>query len=786
MMTLRASWRKLHHSPPLIHWYCWVSALLFLLSVAAVARAQRTGPTEQPSEGIRIGRIAAVKFQGNHQLSSDELATVIETNASGWWSNAIHTITFKIAGSPYQSLDFSKLQRDTTALNEYYHDRGFLDARSTYRITADTGDIHAYYEYIRRERLMQNPNGTSEAPLPTVRDTVTFQIYEGQPYTISRVTIEGLESLPNEFQTELTGHVTIKTGERWSRPVAAKEVERLMGILFQNGYPNPREDSIVIQHTEGYHTVNVLIYFRPGHRYRYGPVHIIYDTTSAEKSHVAEDVIRAQILTDSGHWYMLSEVQRSEANLNALGTFDLFRVSLDTDYTNQIPDSLRDSAIVPVDVYLRMKLRAEASANVFGGTGNQGFVFGGGLGVTDKNLYGAADNLNAQGSYQFFPLTQSRLAANIDYLRPYIGLGRVPLISGVGFSRQVQLSTSVPGVIPYNELSFTAQLGSNFILSRTDNKTTLTPNILVAKITNTITFPDAGTLVAQIVPISDTVLFQHKVDSIHSSDSSIAASLPHQQINLLPSITYQDDRTNDPINPTSGDYLSASLEVGVPSPFLSDSSSEYAKLVPEVKYYYDFSNNGSAVLASHLFLGYSYLLQGTIRYHDPALDHRFYGGGGSSERGWGEQSLLVSEDSNRAANLGGYNEFLLNLEFRFAPFQYPAEFTSWQQYTAPIRIVFFYDAGNVWDEIAQLNRSALSLNQIAQSVGIGLRYNTFFGALRIDWGFKLYDPSGNFNSSYAAITPASHGAWLFSSARKGPLISFGNTCNIHFGIGQAF
>jgi|GEM_PF-2329655 len=762
-------------------------ALFFLVSLATGARAQLTGPAEQQQDNIHAGQIVAVTFQGNHELSSDELATVTATKAPGSISNFLYHASFHFVGSPSQAIDFSKLQRDTAALNEYYRDHGFIDARSTYRVTADSSDTHAYYEYIRHERLTRHSDSKSDATMPQIRDTVTFQIYEGQPYTISRVAIEGLESLPNEFQPELTEHMTIKTGERWSRPVAAKEVDRLIGILIQNGYPNVREDSIVVQHTVGYNAVNVLIYFRPGHRYRYGPIHIIYDTTSKEKSRVADDVIRAQLLIDSGHWYMLSEIQRSEANLSALGTFDLFRISLDTNYINRFPDSLRDSAIVPMNVYLRMKLRAEVPLSVFGGTGSQGVVFGASAGITNKNLTQSADNFNAQASYQLLPLTQRRYSVNIDYLRPYIGLGRVPLITGIGAGRQTQFpDPSVQGVIPYDQISYTAHLGSNFILSKTDNKTSLTPDLLVAYITDTVTFANADSIALQMGTASPEILKQ-RADSIRSSDSSTKASLPHQQINLLPSITYQDDRTNDPINPTSGDLLSASLEIGVPSDWLfKQPSSDYMKFVPQVKYYYDLSSNGTAVLAGHLLLGYSYLIYDTIREHDPALDHRFYGGGGSSFRGWGEQSLIVSEDSNRAANLGGYNEFEANLEFRFAPFQYPAAFTTWQKFSSDIRVVLFYDAGNVWDQMAQVNQSSLNLNQIAQSIGFGLRYNTFFGALRVDIGFKLYDPSGKFNDDIRAITPHSSGAWLFSSARKGPLVSFGNTCNLHFGIGQAF
>ncbi len=98
--------------------------------------------------------------------------------------------------------------------------------------------------------------------------------------------------------------------------------------------------------------------------------------------------------------------------------------------------------------------------------------------------------------------------------------------------------------------------------------------------------------------------------------------------------------------------------------------------------------------------------------------------------------------------------------------------------------MLFYDAGNAWDQIMELHQNQVGLGQIAQSIGFGLRYNTFFGALRVDLGFKLYDPSGGFDNTGLAVTPASQGKWLFSSGKS--FFSFGNTMNFHFGIGQAF
>jgi len=717
------------------------------------AVAQTTGGpiTASESQEAISGPVVEVRFVGNHELSSAELGTIVSTKVTGWFTrNILHPIGL---GDGYQTLELSTLQHDTAVLNQYYKDQGFILANSTYRVTPDRSDLKAYYDYIRHERLIKGPGKKSDREVPEVRDTVTFIIDEGPEFKIARISTSGLDALPEQFQTELTERGTIKSGQRWSRAAAAKEVQRLADILVENGYPNAKHDSIVIEHVEGHTNVNVLLYFSPGHRYKYGPIRIEFDTATAEKSIVREDVILAQLMIDTGQWYQLSKVQRSEQNLYKLNTFDLVRVSLDTGFINAIPDSLRDSASVPVVVFLRMKLRGELPVSVFAGTGSQGFVAGGSVGYINRNLLQEADNFSVQAALQPLPTTQNRYSGNVNYIRPYIGLGRIPLITGLGYSNQHQ--APVKDIKRYDISSYSANVGSSIILSAEDNKTTLTPNLLVEKI------------------LSD-------------GDSSL--TLPPHQVNLLPSVGYQDDRRNDPVNPTGGDLLSASAELGVKADWLFGmQSSQYFKLAPQLIEYFDMTNNGSGVIATRLRVGASWLFDSSDLTTHPSLDHRFFAGGSSSNRGWSEQSLVVSADPNRPGNAGGYNEFEFNLEFRYAPFQYTTEFTSWQKFSSPLRLVLFYDAGNTWDNILWSNPAAMSWKMVAQTLGFGIRYNLFFGALRADIGFKLYDPSGHFDDDNThAITPGMEGAWLWDRNVATPIFTVNRIFNLHFGIGQAF
>jgi len=49
--------------------------------------------------------------------------------------------------------------------------------------------------------------------------------------------------------------------------------------------------------------------------------------------------------------------------------------------------------------------------------------------------------------------------------------------------------------------------------------------------------------------------------------------------------------------------------------------------------------------------------------------------------------------------------------------------------------VYFLDFGNVWSQISDFTPA-----DIAVAAGLGVRYDTFFGPFRIDFGMKVYDP----------------------------------------------
>ena len=82
---------------------------------------------------------------------------------------------------------------------------------------------------------------------------------------------------------------------------------------------------------------------------------------------------------------------------------------------------------------------------------------------------------------------------------------------------------------------------------------------------------------------------------------------------------------------------------------------------------------------------------------------------------------------------------------------------------------FFVDAGNVWTikEYENQEGGRITSNfykEIAASWGLGLRVVTDFVILRLDWGFKAFDPSSDADESWALPHPfrSSHNTLHFA------------------------
>jgi translocation and assembly module TamA len=196
-------------------------------------------------------------------------------------------------------------------------------------------------------------------------------------------------------------------------------------------------------------------------------------------------------------------------------------------------------------------------------------------------------------------------------------------------------------------------------------------------------------------------------------DVDIASSMTRKRtffIGALPgSLSY--DGSNDLLDPTKGFRLSARLS---PEVSLQNGVFGYAKAQIDGSFYQPLSDK--VVIAGRARLG-SIVGESRDRI---APSRRFYAGGGGSVRGYGFQHLgprdPVFDDPIGGRSLA---EFSIEARVRTGLFG------------GALGIVPFIDAGNIYTS------SLPKLDQLRFGVGVGLRYHTSFGPIRVDVGTPI-------------------------------------------------
>ena len=155
---------------------------------------------------------------------------------------------------------------------------------------------------------------------------------------------------------------------------------------------------------------------------------------------------------------------------------------------------------------------------------------------------------------------------------------------------------------------------------------------------------------------------------------------------------------------------------------------QYFKTDIEYKRFWDVGSN--AVFGIRSFLG------AIFTYDNSAIPftRSYFAGGSNDIRAWQTYGLGPgSRNSGLEFNVGSF-KFLTSAEYRF-------------DLIGSLKGAFFMDAGNIWDisgsqfvdEDTKFNGLS-SLKEIAIGSGLGIRYDLSFFVLRLDAGFKTYEP----------------------------------------------
>ncbi len=270
-----------------------------------------------------------------------------------------------------------------------------------------------------------------------------------------------------------------------------------------------------------------------------------------------------------------------------------------------------------------------------------------------------------------------------------------------------------------------------------------------------------------------------------------------------PNFSYIRNRRDNDLETNHGSYTT--VDGGVAASYFG-SEADFSRMLIKNSTYYPFARN------RHTGLGFVFARSTSVGVENPfgstvllgpagtpapgqtliPLPERFFMGGGNSHRGFG-LNQAGPRDPFTGFPIGGSALFLNNLELRFPSITLPYLHDN-------IGFTAFHDIGNVFsrpqDMLNSLGRwhqpnpsacfvetgvnnkdSKCNYNYLSHAIGLGVRYQTPIGPLRLDFGYNLNPP---FFPSFTNIVSNPSGATgQFGFQRAGHF-------NFSFSIGQSF
>lgn len=223
------------------------------------------------------------------------------------------------------------------------------------------------------------------------------------------------------------------------------------------------------------------------------------------------------------------------------------------------------------------------------------------------------------------------------------------------------------------------------------------------------------------------------------------------------------DRRDDPTNATRGTYTT--LDVGWASRAFG-SQADFARLLVQNSTYHSFGFGRRYVLARSATFGWLHNLREDAEI---PLPERFFAGGADSHRGF-PQNQAGPRDLLTGFPLGGRALLLHKLELRFPLLG------------ENLGGVVFEDAGNLYPGLSALSvrprqRGVTDFDYMVHAVGLGFRYRTPIGPIRVDLAYTFNPPS--FVGFKGTREELLFGGGVRTLQRIGHF-------QFHFSLGQAF
>jgi outer membrane protein assembly complex protein YaeT len=698
---------------------------------------------------VRLGprrRVERVSVAGNRYFDAATLKELLSVHAA----DAIDR-----HGAFSQGL----VSADINALQAVYRNNGFSKVKVTSETNATEGTTGSAS---KSESPNDRPQRSKTTPL-----TVLYRIEEGEQQRVGTVRLEGNEHVET---AKLTPQLNTVSGQLLSPEHLAGDRDTLLTDYLSRGFDqvkvevtqqlaqaDPSKVDVVFHITEGKQIfvrkvlVTGLHYTRPKTVAKAITIHPgdPLDQTALMETQrnlynfaLFNEIDMAVENPSGGETYKTVLLQASEARRWAL-TYG-FGLEAQTGK----PQNNCASAIA-----------GGVACNPNGKTGVSPRIL---ADVTRNNLFGREESISLRGNYG---LLEQKI--DLIYQNPHFeGNRNFGLTFSIGYANSLDVSTYVA-----SKLEGGARLTEHFDAP-------------------TLHFSKANTLVYEF----NFRRVKVEASSLQVSPGEIAQAATAVRV-AGPAITWIRDTRDSPLDAHRGTYTSFQS-------FLSGKAfgaeAQFSRLDLSNSSYYQF-NKGRFVLARNTRYGQE------RSYGNPAdqfipLPERLYSGGAASLRGFGENSA-GPRDPETGFPIGGAGALINSTELRLPPPTLP-----WFGNT--VSFVLFHDMGNVFTNASDAWASALrvrqperdtckdltvpkdktlppgpvtstgwqgqcSFNYFSHTPGLGMRYHTPVGPIRVDFSYNLNPPI------YPVIYDYSH-------PKVEPHVGEGTHFNWFFSLGQTF
>lgn len=523
---------------------------------------------------------------------------------------------------------------------------------------------------------------------------VTFQIDEGPVTTVRRLSLEGVDETT---ATTLRSILQTNAGQPYSPSRARSDQDSILTYLADQGH-NHADVSWQASPVPDQHQVDLTYRIEPGPREEIQRIIVMGDR------HTRRGVIDRQLVLRANEPLRQSDVLDSQRRLYDLGVFNQVQIS------HEDPEAAGTDRTVLVSV-------EEARR----------WTLGYGFGVDVQRL----ENSQPQGQYGASP------RVSLEVTRLDVG-GRPQT-----FSLRARYSDlEKGGAATYSIPNFLNRPDLDLRIAGIDEETrdvlTFTSqreeaNVILERHSSPSTFLLARYSFRRVSVVGSTLRIAPEEIPLLSQPARVA----------MTSLTYVNDSRDNPADATKGSYTV--VDAGIAWSALG-SEANFMRLSAQNSTYYRLGRH--LIFARNTRLGVEGIFGGLrkvfvppsgstpgffVETHDIPLPERLFMGGSESHRGFG-LNQAGPRDPVTGFPVGGKSMFLNSLELRIPIVE--------NKYG----LVLFHDAGNVFSTPRRMKllkvtqNSPTDLDYTVHAVGLGIRYNTPVGPLRLDVGYSLNPP----------------------------------------------